>query len=171
MVFLLGVNLVFAGFVLTLNGLSYKIEVDSKTKGAANLLVGIVIAINAILQTVIANSYFEFGFAAAIWLFSLNYLMIAFHIFYQSENWQVFGIYSLFAAVFSIIFAINNLVYNGPWELVYMWIMWAILWGQSFVAITLKCHKADKLSGAVLVINGIMSTFIPGVLILLGIIL
>jgi len=168
---LLGINLLFAGFALTLNGFSYKVEVDSKVKGCVNLIVGIVIAINAIIQTLNAVSFVTFGFAAAMWLFAINYFIIAAHIFLNSTNWKIFGLYGLFAAIISVIFAIDTFVGTGPWEMIYMWLMWAILWGQSFFAIILENKVVDKLTRPVLILNGIASTFIPGILILLGVIL
>lgn len=168
---MLGVNLLFAGFALTLNGFSYVVPVDNKAKGAANLLVGIIIAINAVFQTAQATDPTTFGFAAAMWLFATNYFIIAAHIFFGSTNWKAFGLYGLFASLVSIIFATESLILNAPWELVYMWIMWAVLWAQSFFAILLGIKAIDKLTPHVLILNGIASTFIPGALILLGIIL
>ena len=170
-IFLLGVNLIFAGFALSINGLSYKMEVDNKAKGVVNLLVGVIIAINAVFQTYEAASFIEFGFAAAMWLFALNYFIIATHILFNSENWKIFGLYGLFAAVISVIFAFDTIFSDGPWEMIYMWLMWAILWIQGFFAIVLNIKPIDKLTAPVLILNGIASTFIPGVLILLGSIL
>jgi hypothetical protein len=49
--------------------------------------------------------------------------------------------------------------------------MWGVLWAQSFLA-SLLCIKAiDKFSPHILILNGVASTFIPGFLILLGVIL
>ena len=168
---MLGVNLLFAGFALTLNGVSYFTTVDNKAKGMANILVGVVIAINAIFQTAQATNYIAFGFSAAMWLFSLNYFIIAAHIFFKSENWKVFGLYGLFAAIVSFTFAGEAIFTNAPWVLVYMWGMWGILWLQSFLAILLGIKAVDKVTPHILILNGIASTFIPGFLILLGIIL
>ena len=168
---MLGVNLLFAGFALTLNGASYLTKVDDKAKGVANVLVGTVIAINAVFQTAIATDYITFGFSAAMWLFALNYFVIAAHIFIRADNWKVFGLYGLFASVVSLVFAGDNLINNGPWEMIYMWLMWAVLWAQSFFAVMLGIKAADRFTPHILIINGIASTFIPGFLILLGIIL
>jgi len=168
---MLGVNLVFAGFALTLNGMSYLMSVDDKVKAFANVLVGIVIGINAIFQTASATDFITFGFSAAMWLFALNYFIIAAHIFFESVNWKVFGLYGLFAAIVSVIFGVDTIVNHGPWEMIFMWLMWAILWGQSFLAIILELKKVDKWTPHVLILNGITSTFVPGILILLGIIL
>ena len=168
---MLGINLVFAGFALTLNGCSYFTKVDDRAKAVANMLVGIVIAINAVFQVAGATDFVTFGFGAAMWLFALNYFIIASHVLLKAQNYGVFGLYGLFAAVFSIIFAVDTVIHQGPWEMIFMWAMWAVLWGQSFVAICLKWEKIDRLTPYVLVINGLFSTFIPGILILLGIIL
>lgn len=182
---MLGVNLLFAGFALTLNGLSYIIPVDNKVKGIANALVGVVIGVNAIFQAMVANDHVYlaadgalpqhvyFGFSAAMWLFSLNYFVLAAHMLTKSENWKIFGIYSFFAALVSLIFmgdSINTaLNVPGLWVMVYLWGMWAVLWIQSFFAIFNK--NVDKFSPHTLILNGIASTFVPGALILLGVIL
>jgi len=168
---LLGVNLLFAGFALTLNGVSYFTKVDDKAKGIANILVGVVIAINAVFQTAMANDHVTFGFSAAMWLFALNYFVIAAHILIKADNWKVFGLYGLFASVVSFVFAGDSFINNAPWEMIYMWLMWAILWAQSFFSIMLDIKAVDKFTPHILIINGIASTFIPGFLILLGVIL
>jgi len=168
---MLGVNLIFAGFALTLNGVSYLTTMDEKAKAAANILVGLIIGINAVFQTSQAYSYTTFGFAAAMWLFALNYLVIAAHIFLKSENWKVFGMYGLFAAVVSFTFAVEAIVVGAPWVMVYLWGMWGILWAQSFFSIMLGSKAIGKLTPHILILNGIASTFVPGFLILLGVIL
>jgi len=168
---MLGINLLFAGFALTLNGVSYLTKVDDKVKGAANALVGLIIAINATFQVSAATDHITHGFAAAMWLFALNYFIIAAHIFFKADNWKVFGLYSLFAAIVSLVFAGDTLVSSGPWEMIYLWGMWGLLWVQSFVSILCGSKAVDKLSPHVLILNGIASTFVPGFLILLGIIL
>jgi len=168
---MLGVNLLFAGFALTLNGVSYVIAVDNKVKGMANVLVGVVIAINAVFQTAQATDHVTFGFSAAMWLFALNYFIIAAHVLLKSENWKIFGLYGLFASVVSFIFMGEAIVISAPWELIYMWGMWGILWAQSFFAILVGVKVIDKLTPHILILNGIASTFVPGVLMLLGIIL
>jgi len=170
---MLGVNLVFAGFALTLNGVSYFTKVDDNVKAFCNILVGIVIAINAIFQTATAVDHVTFGFAAAMWLFSLNYFVIAAHIFFKAESWKAFGLYGLFAAIVSFHFMLDTILTLGdgaPWEMVYLWGMWFLLWLQTFLSI-MVCARIDKLSPYILIINGTASTFVPGLLILSGIIL
>jgi len=174
---MLGVNLLFAGFALTLNGISYFTAVDNRIKAIANILVGIVIGTNAIIQTSGAAElgfFWEFGFAAAMWLFSLNYFIIAAHILLKADNWKIFGIFSGFATLVSLIFMGETiwLVLNdaeGIAVMIYLWAMWMVLWLQSFLAIFVP--SIDKYSPHTLIANGIASTFIPGALILLGIIL
>ena len=169
--FMLGVNLLFAGFALTLNGLGYFMALDNRVKGIVNLLVGLVIGINAVFQTAQATDHISFAFSAAMWLFALNYFIIAAHILFKSENWKVFGLYGLFASLVSFTFAGEAFFTDAPWELVYLWGMWGILWAQSFLAIILGLKSIDKLTPHVLILNGIASTFVPGFLILLGFIL
>ena len=168
---MLGINIIFAGFALTLNGVSYLTAVDNRAKGVANLLVGVIIAVNAIFQVAQATSYIEFGFSAAMWLFATNYFLIGAHTLLKAENWKVFGLYSLFAATVSFVFAWDTFAGGGPVAMLYMWIMWGILWLQSFLAILVGIKAVDKFTPHILILNGVTSTFIPGLLILLGIIL
>jgi hypothetical protein len=166
---MLGINLLFAGFALTLNGVSYITEVDNKAKGLANCFVGVVIGINAVFQVANATNHIGFGFSAAMWLFALNYLIIGVHLLLGSVNWKVFGVYSLFAFLVSFIFAGETFATGGSWLFIYLWGMWAILWLQSFLAISLELKKIDKYTPHILIINGVGSTFIPGFLMLFGI--
>jgi len=167
---MLGINLLFAGFALTLNGISIFTVVDEKVKGAANSFVGVIIAINAVFQASRATNYTGYGYSAAMWLFSLNYLIIAAHVFCKSVNWKVFGLYELFATVVSFTFACESILTGAPWVYVYMWCMWGLLWGQGFLAILLGIKAIDKFTPHLLILNGIASTFVPGFLMLLGII-
>jgi len=171
---MLGINLMFAGFALTLNGVSYFMTLDNKVKALTNILIGFVIGTNAIFQTAQADSHVTFGFAAAMWLFSLNYFIIAAHIFFKSENWKVFGLYALFAAFVSFTFAGDTIVglkHGAPPVMVFLWLMWAILWTQTFLALLFGIKSVDKFSPHILILNGVVSTFVPGMLILLGVIL
>jgi len=168
---MLGVNLLFAGFALTLNGVSYYIPVDKKVKGVINVLVGAVIAVNAVFSTAHAADHVGFGITAATWMFALNYFIIAAHVLCGSENWKAFGLYALFASVVSFVFAGESIVTGAPWEFIYMWGMWGVLWAQGCLAILAGIKAIDKLTPHTLILNGVASTFVPGILILLGIIL
>jgi len=168
---MLGVNLIFAGFALTLNGVSYYVPVDKKVKGIVNLLVGAVIAVNAVFSTMHAADHVGFSIAAATWMFALNYFIIAAHVLCGSENWKAFGLYALFASLVSFVFAGEAVITGAPWELIYMWCMWGVLWAQGFLAILVGSKAIDKLTPHTLILNGIASTFVPGLLILLGVIL
>jgi hypothetical protein len=106
-----------------------------------------------------------------MWLFALNYFIIAAHLLFKSENWKVFGLYGLFASIVSFTFAGETILTGGPWELIYMWCMWGALWAQSFLAIMVGIRAVDRFTPHILILNGIASTFIPGLLILLGVIL
>ena len=168
---MLGVNLLFAGFALTLNGLSYLIEVDNRAKAMANIFVGFVIGVNAVFQTAQADCHVTFGFSAAMWLFALNYMIIAAHLLLGATNWKVFGLYSLFASVVSFTFAGEAIFVGAPAVMIYLWSMWGVLWAQSFLSIIVGSKIVDRFTPHILILNGIASTFIPGFLILLGIIL
>jgi len=177
---MLGINLIFAGFVLTLNGVGYFKKIDDKAKAVINLLVGVIIAINAVIQVVFAmqveyGAYLFFGFAAAGWLFAMNYFVLAAHILLKSESWNGFGLYGLFASLVSVAFAVYTFVTaNGNVHLILLgvlWVLWAILWAQTFASIFLGSKKIDKITPHTLIFMGIVSTFVPGILILTGVFL
>jgi hypothetical protein len=159
----------FAGFALTLNGLSYVIKMDEKVRAVANILVGIVIGTNAIFQTTQAASQVEFGFSAIMWMFALNYFIISPDLLFKIDRQSFFGVYSLFATAVSVAFFLDSL--GGYWEMIVLWAMWTILWLQSTLAILFGIKSIDKLSPHILIFNGVVSTFIPGMAILLGVIL
>ena len=176
---MLAINIIFAGFVLTLNGISFfeKAKIDQKVKGAANALVGVLIAINAVLQTISATTFYEFGFAAAMWLFAANYLILAFYIFLKAENYGTFGVFSAFATIVSLIFAIEQIITlasaYGHWMngiFIFLWGMWALLWLQSFLSTFFNNKFINKLTPYILIANGVLSTFVPGMLMVLGVI-
>jgi len=161
---MLGINLLFVGFVLLLNGISYLIEVDDNVKGLVNALIGVVVAINAIFEV----SQGIFASAAGMWIFALNYFIVAAHIFFGSKNWKILGIYGLFVAIVCMVFIVDS-VLAGAWVLVYLWAMWGILWIQGFFSIVCGSKLADKYTPHVLIINGIASCLVPGLLVLLEI--
>ena len=166
---MLGINLLFAGFALSLNGASYFVKIDRKMIGFANLVVGLIIALNSIIGVVQASGIADYSNAAGGFLFAVNYILIfVSHI--KEDNFKMFGFFELFATIVSIIYAVSTAL-SGVYILTYLWAMWALLWLEGFLDSFCGVKGMNKVSPIILIANGVLSTFVPGVLILLGIIL
>ena len=166
---MLGINLLFAGFALSLNGVSYFVKVDRKMIGYANLIVGLIIFINSIIGVLHASAIADYSNAAGGFLFAVNYILIFIsHI--REDNFKLFGFFELFATIVSLIYVVYTAI-GGVYILTYLWAMWAALWLEGFLDSFCNIKVMVKVSPFMLMANGILSTFVPGVLILLGIIL
>ena len=166
---MLGINLLFAGFALSLNGLSYYVKIDRKMIGFANLMVGAIIFINSVIGVLQATSIEGYSNSAGGFLFAVNYFLIFIsHI--KEDNFKLFGFYELFASIISLIYVVSTAI-SGAYILTYLWVMWAVLWFEGFLDSFCNVKAMSKASPIVLLANGVLSTFVPGILILLGIIL
>ena len=166
---MLGINLVFAGFALSLNGVSYFTKIDRKMIGFANLVVGLIIFINSVIGVLQANCIADYSNAAGGFLFAVNYILIFIsHI--KEDVFKMFGFFELFATIVSLIYVVSTAL-SGVYILTYLWAMWAVLWFEGFLDSFCNVKGMAKVSPFILIANGILSTFVPGILILLGIIL
>lgn len=164
---MLGINLAFAGFVLILNGISYWQELDRKVIGGVNLVVAGIIGVNSIIGVATAEGIVDYANSAGGFLFAFNYLLIGIERLLGS-NFAVFGWFQLYASLFSLAFGINCIV-AGAMIMAYLWLMWFVLWLVGFMA-TYISHELDRICPYVLIANGLLSTGIPGILMLLQII-
>ena len=122
---MLGINLLFAGFILILNGIGGLRELNPKMHGVANILVGMVVGIDAIFQTSHSKGTIDFGHVAVMWIFSLNYILIAAHSFISPPDWLILGVYEIFASLVCAAFAYQSWKqHNGV--LLYLWVMWGL---------------------------------------------
>ncbi|NLF80632.1 MAG: hypothetical protein GX572_05515, partial [Clostridia bacterium] len=76
------------------------------------------------------------------------------------------GWYGVMVAVFAAVFGIASLI-GGDGGTAYLWLIWAFLWGWMFVEYVLPVKTPPKLFPIMLVIGGIISAFVPGILVLL----
>jgi acid-activated urea channel len=144
-------------------------KIDEKLKLSANLLVGFIVAVDSIIQTIIGKNGGSYGQAAAMWVFAMNYFIIAAHTHFKPNDWKVFGLYELFAATFCFVSAWKIYSTEHNLILVTLWLLWGLLWGQGFAS-KLLVRKLEKLTPYFLIFSGIFSTFIPGLLMMLEII-
>lgn len=166
---MLGINLLFAGLALSINGVAYYVKFDRKVLGFVNLIVGLIIFINSIVGVLQASQITDYSNSAGGFLFAVNYILL--YISHTKEdNFKVFGFFELFACIVSVVYMISSAI-EGVYILTYLWLMWEVLWFEGFLDSFCGIKVMSKISPIVLIANGLFSTFIPGILILLGIIL
>lgn len=167
---MLGVCLLFVGIVLINNGVCALADVDKKSAAVMNILTGgLSLFINFVNLT--QGNYYAAGTGL---LFCFTYLFVAMmNIFDLSP--LPFAWFSTFvainAAIFGYIEGIAGSEFLGiaaDWRWAGIWWLWAVLWGSSFVTDILKI-KLGKFVPALQVFEGIVTAWIPGVMLLLGV--
>ena len=160
----------FAGFALFLNGVSYYVAFNRKILGYVNLFAAFFIIINTTVGLEFADGAIEnYANAAAAFAFALNFLIIGIHHVKGADDFVLFGWFSFLMSLVSIMFVLQSVATSAGWLFVYLWAMWAVLWGQAFVASALKVKAVDKLSPLIVIVNSIGSLIAPAILLLFGV--
>ena len=166
---MLGVCLLFVGIVLINNGMCTFYQVDGKSATVMNILTGgLSIFINAV--NLVLGNYYAAGTGL---LFGFTYLFVAF-VKLQKLDPIPFAWFSTFVAVNAVIFGTiegitgsTALGITADWRWAVIWYLWAILWGTSFVEDI--CHKKlGKFVPVLQIFEGVVTAWIPGVLMLIG---
>lgn len=114
----------------------------------------------------------EFYFAAQIFLFAFTYLWVALNRFLGVDG-RGLGWFCLFVAVSALPIGIWQLSTSGgqlwPTWLAINWLSWAFLWFMFFVLLALQKEKTGKFVGWLTLIQGIYTGWIPGWLLLTGV--
>lgn len=166
---MLGACLLFVGIVLIHNGICTLYEVDGKSAAVMNIFTG---GLSLIINTVnlVQGNYYA---AATGLLFCFTYLFVALN--------KIFNLSGIPVAWFSAFVAINAIVFGTYEGLIGIpslniapdirwagiWYLWAILWGTSFVE-EIMGKKLGKFVPGLQIFEGIVTAWIPGILILLG---
>lgn len=167
---MLGVCLLFVGIVLINNGVCSLANVDQKSAAVMNILTGgLSLFINFV--NLVQGNYYAAGTGL---LFCFTYLFVAMmNIF--NLNPLPFAWFSSFVAVNAVVFGIiegvtgNEALGIAPdWRWAAIWWLWAVLWGTSFVT-DIMGKKLGKFVPCLQVFEGIVTAWIPGVLLLLGV--
>ena len=135
---ILGFNMLFAGFALFLNGVSYYVAFNRKILGYVNMCAAFFIIINTSFGLEFAADVADYANAAAAFAFALNFLIIGIHHIKEADDFVLFGWFSLLMSIVSVAFIIYSITQDFGWLFIYLWSMWAILWGQAFIASALK---------------------------------
>lgn len=160
---MLGVSLLYVGAVLMCNGLGRLTGIDGKSVAVIDFFVGFLsVFIN--LVSIIQGDYYS---AATGLLFGFTYLFIALNAVFDLDG-RVLGWFSLFVAVTAVPCAVLCLTRDSDPIFFVIWLLWALLWFAIFLESVL--HKnLRKFVPGLLVFEGIVTGWIPGFLLLTGV--
>ena len=166
---MLGVCLLFVGIVLINNGICGLCHIDGKSAAVMNLFTGgLSLFIN--LLNLVQGNYYAAGTGL---LFCFTYLFVAINGIFHLDS-RPFAWFSVFVAVNAIVFGfvegVTGNVFLGitpDWRWAVIWWLWAILWGSAFVTDIMKKDLGQSVP-VLQIFEGIVTAWIPGVLMLLG---
>ena len=165
---MLGVCLLFVGIVLINNGICTLYNVDGKSTAVMNILTGgLSVVINAI--SLVQGNYYAAGTGL---LFGFTYLFVAFTKI-QKLAPLPFAWFSTFVAINALVFGTiegvvgsSSLNITPDWRWAFIWYLWAILWGTSFVE-DICGKKLGKFTPLLQIFEGVITAWIPGLLMLI----
>ena len=165
---MLGVCLLFVGIVLINNGLCTLLKVSPKAAAVMNIFTGGLSLVINILNLINCNFYA----AGTGLLFCFTYLWVAVNGIFGLDE-KPFHVFSVFVAVNAVSFGIVEGISGSAalgitpdirWAVI--WWLWALLWGTSLPALFGK--KLGKFVPVLQMFEGVVTAWIPGVMILLG---
>lgn len=165
---MLGVCLLFVGIVLINNGVCALMKVSPKAAAVMNIFTGGLSLVINVLNLINGNFYA----AGTGLLFCFTYLWVAANGIFGLDE-RPFHVFSVFVAVNAVIFGIVEGVSGSAalgitpdlrWAAI--WWLWALLWGTSLPALFGK--KLGKFVPVLQVLEGVVTAWIPGVMMLLG---
>ncbi len=167
---MLGLALLWVGAVLFLNGIWLLGRIGDREIAIINIFSGLVTAAVA--------AYLAFGpgaddqsirAAALTLLFSFTYLWVAYNRF-QDVDGRGLGWYSLFVSITVVpVAVVQFMAATSPlgWWLGVCWAAWAVLWFMFFLLLAMQ-RPILKATGAMTSIQGVLTAWLPGYLILEG---
>lgn len=166
---MLGVCLLFVGIVLINNGVCSLSSIDKKAAAVMNIFTG-VLSLFINFTSLVQGNYYAAGTGL---LFGFTYLFVAAMNLFSLDS-KPFAWFSTFVAVNAVIFGIvegitgsTALGITADWRWAVIWWLWAILWGSAFVT-DIMGKNLGKFVPCLQIFEGIVTAWIPGVLLLLG---
>ncbi|MCD8020952.1 MAG: AmiS/UreI family transporter [Clostridiales bacterium] len=167
---MLGVCLLFVGIVLINNGVCTLANVDKKSAAVMDIFTG-TLSLYINFVNLAQGNYYAAGTGL---LFGFTYLFVAINNIFDLKPLP-FAWFSSFVAVNAVVFGIVEgitgsaaLGITADWRWAAIWWLWAILWGSSFVT-DIMGKSLGKFVPYLQVFEGIVTAWIPGVMMLLGI--
>jgi len=168
---LLGLSLFYVGAVLFLNGLWLLGRIEDREIWVINLFSGTVAFLVSLHMAFSGGADLASVKGAAITLlFSFTYFWVALNRFNGADG-RGLGWFSLFVAITVIPVAIDTL--RGAvttWDVWFglSWAAWAVLWLMFFALLALQRNIA-RITGVVAIVLGITTGWLPGYLLLDGV--
>lgn len=161
----LGVFLLFAGIVMTINGIN-RIQglMDPKSLAIMNIITAAVIGIGAFINFARAETTFDYLNVASALLFAFTYVFVAANNLFGLD-WRVFGWFSLFVTIYAIFQGLLALK-SGDWGFTYLWFGWSLLWLNGFLDTVVGMPSMGKIFPYLSIIIGLFTAFIPSLLML-----
>jgi len=162
---MLGVVLLFVGVVLIVNGLTLAERIAAREAAVLNLLVGSLSAFAGVLGAVQASTPADFLAVGSGLLFAFTYLYVAGVHWFKLDG-RGLGWYCLFVAITALpvgwaAYALGDLRMAG------IWLIWSSLWLLFFVDLCTGM-RVKRFLAPYTVVVGIVTCWIPGMLMLLG---
>lgn len=169
---LLGLSLLYVGAVLCLNGLWLLGHIGDREIWVINLFSGFITLLIALQLAFGPGANAESVKGAALLLpFTFTYFWVAINRFNGADG-RGLGWFSLFVSVTAAPVAVDALLHAettwGLW-LGLCWVAWSVLWMLFFLLLALKKPIA-RMTGAVAVAEGVLTGWLPGYLLLNGLI-
>lgn len=163
------IGLFFAGSVLFINGVSLLGCCDAAEAAPVNAFVGVLLmAVVASICIPVSDLSHNAMFSAVGFLvFAFTYLGVAIN------NWTggsgaALGWYCLWAVAASLFLAgVNFTRYHNP-QFGTLWLLWAVLFTLFFLVLALGVRQLEWATGWAATIEAVITTTIPGGLMLLG---
>ncbi len=162
----------FSGIVLISNGRNYLDKVKDDSNAMINIFTGglyVLLNIMMIIYGIFTNetATYYYGTVSGL-LFGYTYLSYGINRFMEWDNRNL-GYFSLFVTLNAIVFAIliftgvaGGNVFDGL-----NWIVWGLLWLTNYLIYNRGIQIGDWLYHAT-ILAGIVTCWIPGLLILMG---
>lgn len=165
---MLGLVLLYVGAVLFVNGIWLLGRIQNREIAILNVftgVVGLVVAVFAVAQ----GDLTSIQLASYVLLFAFTYLWVAYNQFVDADG-SGLGWYCLFVSITAVPVAFITL---GAADTVFLtwlglnWVAWAVLWFLYFLLLALK-RPIGKLTAYVTTVEGVVTAWIPGFLLLNG---
>jgi hypothetical protein len=162
------VGLLYVGAVLFLNGVMILGRIDPRANAVFNLFVGSLQVLTPTYLIFTAGGDQNAILAAAgIYLFGFTYLYVGITLLAGLDSTGV-GWFSLFVAGAAAWFSFANFKILDDKTFGVIWIYWAFLWTLFFLLLGLKLDGLTNYTGWITSIEGIVTGFVPAMLILTG---
>jgi len=148
---ILGVPLLFIGFILIVNAIWLQGKVDTKDVGVFNLIVGLLAFISALFYGFVQENY---PLSAGGMLFAITYIWIGINALRGAEDQRALGYYCGLVSLTTIPYAYHAFA-GGDLGWTFEWITFGILW---FLFYLLLAKQNTKIMAVT-----IFSTFFVGI--------